>query len=58
MKVAQCRQGFKYLMVNKDGGTEEKSQTGFLYADDVCLVESNEQDMFLIVLVDVLKYMA
>ena len=23
MKVAQCRQGFKYLMVNKDGGREE-----------------------------------
>ena len=32
-------------MVNKDGGIEEKSQTGFLYADDVCLMASNEQDM-------------
>ena len=44
-KVAQCRQGFKYLMVNKDGGIEENGQTGFLYADDVCLMASNEQDM-------------
>ena len=43
MKVAQCKQGFKYLMVNTDGVIEEKSQTGFLYADDVCLMASNEQ---------------
>ena len=45
VKVAQCRQGFKYLMVNKDGGIEEKGQAGFLYADDACLMASNEQDM-------------
>ena len=25
MKVAQCKQGFKYLVVNKDGVIEEKS---------------------------------
>ena len=31
-------------MVIKDGGIEEKSQAGFLYADDVCLMASNEQD--------------
>ena len=43
MKVLQCKQGFKYLMVNKDGVIEEKSQFGFLYADDVCLMASNEQ---------------
>ena len=42
MKVAHCKQGFKYLMVNKDGVIEEKSQAGFLYADDVCLMASNE----------------
>ena len=40
MKVAQCKQGFKYLMVNKDGVIEEKSQAGFLYADDVYLMSS------------------
>ena len=28
MKFAQCKQGFKYLMVNKDGVIEEKSQAG------------------------------
>ena len=38
MKVAQCRQGFKYLMVNKDGVIEEKSQAGFLYADNMSLM--------------------
>ena len=38
--------------MNKDGGIEEKSQAGFLYADDVCLMASNEMTCkhFLIVL--------
>ena len=45
MKVAQSKQGFKYLMVNKDRVIEEKSQAGFLYADDVCLLASNEQHL-------------
>ena len=38
MTVAKC---FKYLMVNKEGGIEVKS----LYADDLCLMAGNEQDM-------------
>ena len=42
MKVAQYKQGFKYLMVNKDGVIEEKNQAGFLYADGVCLMANNE----------------
>ena len=29
MKVAQCKQDFKYLMVNKGGVIEEKIQAGF-----------------------------
>ena len=45
MKLAQCKQGFKYLMLNKDGVIEEKSQAGFLYADDVCLMASKEQHL-------------
>ena len=59
MKLAQCKQGFMYLMVNKDGVIEEKSQAGFLYADDVCLMTSNEQYLqtMLTTLVDVLKNM-
>ena len=32
-------------MVNKDGRIVEKSRAGFLYADDVCLMASKEQDM-------------
>ena len=43
MKVAPCKQGFKYFMINKEGVIEEKSQAGFLYADDVCLMASNAQ---------------
>ena len=42
MKVAQCKHGFMYLMVDRDGMIAEKSQVGFLYADDVCLIASNE----------------
>ena len=42
MKVAPCRQGFKYLIVNQDGGNEEKGQAGFLYADDVWQIASNK----------------
>ena len=45
MKVAQCKHGFKYLMVDRDEFIVEKSQAGFLYADDVCLIASNEQDL-------------
>ena len=48
MKVLACKQGFKYLVVNKDGVIERKSQAGFMYADDVCLMASNEQDMQMI----------
>ena len=45
MKLAQCKQGFKYLMVNNDGVIEEKSQAGFPYADDVYLMASNKQHL-------------
>ena len=48
MKLSACKQGFKYMVVNKDGVIEKKSQSGFLYADDVCLMASNEQDMQMI----------
>ena len=45
MNVAQCKQGFKYLMVNEDGVIEEKCQAGFRYADDICLMASYEQHL-------------
>ena len=45
MNVAHCKHGFKYLMVDRDGLIVEKSQVGFLYADDVCLIASNECDI-------------
>ena len=35
-------------MVGKDGVMEWKSQAGLLYADDVYLMASNEEDMKLI----------
>ena len=46
--MAACKQGFKYLVVNKDEAIEQKRQTGFLYADDVCLIASNEQHLQMI----------
>ena len=59
MKLAQCKQGLKHVMVNKDGVIEEKSQDGFLYADDVCIMASNEQHLqtILTTLSDALKNM-
>ena len=58
MKVSACKQGFKNMVVNKDG-LIEKRQAGSLHADDVCLMASNEQDlhMILITLVDALVNM-
>ena len=48
MKISACKQGFKYMVVNKDGVIEKKSQDRFLYADDVCLMAINEQDLQMI----------
>ena len=42
MKISACKQGFKYMVVTKDGVIEKKSQAGFLYAYEVCLMASNE----------------
>ena len=44
MKVAPVTR-FQVFMVNKDGIIEENRQAGFLYADDVCLMVSNEQHL-------------
>ena len=38
----------KYAMVGKGGGLEWKCQAGFIYADDVCLMASSEEDMRII----------
>ena len=45
MTATQCKHGFKYLMVVRDGLIVEKSQAGFLYSDDLCLIASKEQDL-------------
>ena len=45
MNVAHCKHRFKYLLVDRDGLFGGKSQASVLYADDVCLIASNEQDM-------------
>ena len=44
-KAAACKQGCKYLVVNRDA---VKSQAGFLCADDVCMMAGNEQDLQMI----------
>ena len=36
------------MVVNKNRLIEKKSQAGFLYAEDVCLMASNEQDLQMI----------
>ena len=37
--------GVKYAAVGKDGIMEWKSQAGLLYADDVCLMASSEEEI-------------
>ena len=51
MKVAQCKHGFKYLMVGQGWNDCGEKSDCFLYVDDVCLIASNEQTFkgFLIV---------
>ena len=46
--VARCKHGFKYVMVDREGLMVEKSQAGFLYAYDACLIASNEHDLQMI----------
>ena len=43
--ISNCVHGVKYAVVGKDGVMEWKSQAGLLYADDVCLMVNNEEDM-------------
>ena len=43
--ISNCVHGVKYAVVGKDGDMEWKSQAGFLYADDECMMASSEEDM-------------
>ena len=43
--ISDCVHGVNYAVVGKDGVMEWKSQTGLLYADDVCLMANSEEDM-------------
>ena len=43
--IRNCVHGVQYAVVGKDGVMEWKSQTRLLYADDVCLMASSEEDM-------------
>ena len=43
--ISNCVHGVKYSVVGKDGVLEWNSEAGFLYADDVCLMASSEEDM-------------
>ena len=42
--ISNCVHGVKYAVVGKDGVMEWKSQAGLLYADDLCLMVSSEED--------------
>ena len=43
--ISNCVHGVQYAVVGKDGVMEWKSQAGLLYAYDVCLIASSEEDM-------------
>ena len=43
--IRKCVHGVKNAVVGKDGVMEWKSQAGLLYADDLCMMASSEEDM-------------
>ena len=43
--ISNCVYGVRYAVEGKDGPMECKNQPGLLYADDVCLMASSEEDM-------------
>ena len=43
--ISNCVHGVIYAVLGKDGVMEWKGQAGLLYADDVCLMASREEDM-------------
>ena len=43
--ISNCVHEVKYAVLGNDGVMEWKSQAGFLYADDVCLMANSEEDM-------------
>ena len=43
--ISSCVHGVKNAVVGNDGFMELKSQAGLLYADDVCMMASSEEDM-------------
>ena len=47
--ISNCVHGVKYAVVGKGGVMEWKSQAGLIYADDVCLMTSSEEDMKVII---------
>ena len=47
--ISNCVHGVKYAVVGWDGVLEWKCQTGLIYADDVCLMASSEEDMKVII---------
>ena len=44
-RIADCNHGFQYKVVDENGSMTVKIQSGFLYADDICLVASCENDL-------------
>ena len=43
--ISNCAPGVKYVVGGKDGVMVCKNQTGFLYADDMCLMAIIEEDI-------------
>ena len=44
---SNCVHGVKYAVVGKDGVMEWNTQAGLLYAYDVCLMGSSEEDIYI-----------
>ena len=43
--IEQSEHGFRYSVVKEDGSVVDRVRSGFMYADDICLVASSEEKL-------------
>ena len=41
--IEQSEHGFEYSEVKEDGSVDVRARSGFMYADDICLIASSEE---------------
>ena len=49
MRLDECKNRFSYTVMSYDGIVETKVWSGFLYADDICLVANSSEHFQMII---------